>query len=114
MNTLEKTSGKSIKMRGRSIIYLHTEREANLSLFRFMKKQVLGGLSLVAGVVLSIPGVPGPGFLFFSLALLLLDYPAKSRLFLYLKGKRPFRIVRVMLWKKWSIFLLLPKTDQRG
>jgi hypothetical protein len=96
-------------IRGKKTHYLHTEKTQGESLLSFIKKQIIGFFCLILAIILSIPGVPGPGFLFFALALLLLDYPSKRRLFVYLKGKRFFRVVRLLLWKKLNVFLILPK-----
>jgi hypothetical protein len=96
-------------IRNRKIRYLHTERPEKQSLLSFLKKQIAGLLCLITSIILSIPGVPGPGFLFFAMALLLMDYPSKEKLFLYLKKKRFFRITRVLLWKKMTLFMVLPK-----
>lgn len=98
-------------IRGKRVHYLHTERLEKSNLTLYIKKQFFGVISLIICLVLSIPGVPGPGILFFALALLLLDYPGKDRLFLYLREKRYFRIVRVLLWKKLNIFLVLPTAN---
>jgi uncharacterized protein (TIGR02611 family) len=48
-----------------------------------------GILLLVAGLVLMIPGIPGPGFLliFLGLSILAVDYVWAHRLNTYLKGK---------------------------
>jgi hypothetical protein len=96
-------------LKSKKIRYLHTEKQDITSLTSFIKKQILGVTSLIICIILSIPGVPGPGFVFFILALLLLEYPGKTKLFLYLKTKRFFRISRVILWKKLHVFLVLPK-----
>jgi hypothetical protein len=96
-------------LKSKKIRYLHTEKQKATSFASFIKKQILGFISLIICIILSIPGVPGPGFVFFILALLLLNYPGKTKLFLYLKTKRIFRISRVILWKKLHIFLVLPR-----
>src|SRR5688572_22200884 len=40
-------------------------------------KNLLGVCVLLLGVVMTIPGVPGPGLITMLLALMLLDFPAK-------------------------------------
>ena len=40
-------------------------------------KNLLGVCVLLLGVVMTIPGVPGPGLIVVLLALMLLDFPAK-------------------------------------
>lgn len=41
----------------------------------------IAGLALVGlGIVLSLPGVPGPGFLTILLGIMLMDFPGKRRL----------------------------------
>jgi hypothetical protein len=43
-------------------------------------KNVLGVAVMTLGVVLSLPGVPGPGLLLILLAVTLVDFPGKRRL----------------------------------
>lgn len=43
-------------------------------------KNFLGGVLVVVGIVLSVPGIPGQGLLTAFAGLLLLDIPAKRRL----------------------------------
>lgn len=43
-------------------------------------KNICGALILALGMVLAIPGVPGPGILIALLGLMLMDFPAKRRL----------------------------------
>jgi hypothetical protein len=43
-------------------------------------KNLLGGLAVLGGVVLSLPGVPGPGLVLILIGLMLLDFPGKRRL----------------------------------
>src|SRR5262245_41743599 len=42
-------------------------------------KNVLGYILIVAGILLSIPGVPGQGFLTILIGLMLVDFPGKYR-----------------------------------
>ena len=43
-------------------------------------KNLLGLLLVAAGIVMAIPGVPGPGLLTIVFGILLLDFPGKRRL----------------------------------
>ena len=43
-------------------------------------KNVLGALAVVFGVVLSLPGIPGPGVLIIFVGIMLLDFPGKREL----------------------------------
>ncbi len=57
-------------------------------------KNVLGGIVVVLGLVLSLPLVPGPGFLFLLVGLGLVDFP----------GKRAFELRLVRLPRVLSSF----------
>ncbi len=97
-------------IRGRKIRHLHTERQEGEGVAYWVKKQILGLISLIICIILSIPGVPGPGIVFFALTLLLLDYPGKKRLFNYLRYKRWFRIARILIWRRMGVFMVLPES----
>jgi len=43
-------------------------------------KNLLGGILVVLGILMSIPGVPGQGILTILLGIMLLDFPGKRRL----------------------------------
>ncbi len=43
-------------------------------------KNILGVLLVALGVIMSVPGVPGQGFLTILLGIMLLDFPGKRRL----------------------------------
>jgi hypothetical protein len=43
-------------------------------------KNLLGGAVAVLGILLSLPGIPGPGLLLIFIGLTLLDFPGKRRL----------------------------------
>jgi hypothetical protein len=45
-----------------------------------LAKNILGVLLVALGVIMSIPGVPGQGFLTILLGIMLLDFPGKRRL----------------------------------
>lgn len=51
-------------------------------------KNVLGALAVALGVVLSMPGVPGPGILTILIGIMLLDFPGKRRLERWLITRR--------------------------
>ena len=55
-------------------------RRQGKSLALAILKNLLGGVLVVAGVALSLPGIPGQGLLTAFAGLLLLDIPAKRRL----------------------------------
>ena len=40
-------------------------------------KNLLGALAVVFGVILSLPGIPGPGLLMVLIGIMLLDFPRK-------------------------------------
>ena len=42
-------------------------------------KNLFGGLVIVAGLILSLPGVPGPGIVIMLIGLMLMDFPGKHR-----------------------------------
>jgi hypothetical protein len=51
-------------------------------------KNLTGGLVLAIGIVMAMPGVPGPGLLVILIAITLLDFPGKRRLERRLIGRR--------------------------
>jgi hypothetical protein len=51
-------------------------------------KNLLGLALVILGIVLSIPGVPGPGILTILIGLVLLDFPGKRRLVRLLARRR--------------------------
>lgn len=50
-------------------------------------KNLLGGVLVALGVLLSLPGVPGPGILTIVVGLMLLDFPGKRRVEQWLIGR---------------------------
>jgi hypothetical protein len=52
-------------------------------------KNVAGIVLVVVGFVLSLPGVPGPGFLTIFIGIMLLDFPGKTRLERWLVCRPP-------------------------
>ncbi|MBF0161041.1 MAG: hypothetical protein HQL88_02025 [Magnetococcales bacterium] len=91
------------------LYFVSVVQEAQAGLLVRLQRQLLGLLSLLLGLFLGIPGVPGPGFVFVALALVLLDFPGKNRLFGLLRHKRWFRVARVMIRQKMRVLLVLPK-----
>lgn len=43
-------------------------------------KNIIGFVLVIVGIVMSVPGVPGPGFLTILFGIALLDFPGKRRL----------------------------------
>ena len=43
-------------------------------------KNVLGGVTILVGAVLALPGIPGPGLLIMLFGIMLADFPGKRRL----------------------------------
>ena len=54
---------------------------------RLVLKNVLGSMLVLVGAILSIPIIPGPGFLIAAAGLLLLDFPGKRRMLRKLLNK---------------------------
>ncbi|MBL8955268.1 MAG: hypothetical protein JNK82_31125 [Myxococcaceae bacterium] len=54
-----------------------TRHETQLNPFLRVGKNLLGIVAFVLGLVMMIPGVPGPGVLTVLLAVVLLDFPGK-------------------------------------
>ena len=88
---------------------LHVERRENIGVIGFIKRQLIGLFFLIVGIILALPYVPGPGSLFIVLAFLIIDFPKKRELILYLKHKKFFRLARILLRKKINVLLVLPR-----
>lgn len=71
----------------------------------FFLRQAMGVLCVVIGLILAIPGVPGPGLVIVFLGILLFDFPGKIRLIHTLKVRRWFRLARIFLRKRMHILL---------
>lgn len=97
-----------VNLKFKKLIFFYVVRKEGVGLLEFLKRQALGFVSLVVGTVLSVPGVPGPGFVFFILAFLLIDFPKKKAAILFLRQKRWFRVARIVVRKKMNILLVLP------
>lgn len=78
-------------------------------------KNALGALLLVLGVILALPGIPGPGLAVFFIGFTLIDFPAKRRIELWLMRKPPVRrtIDRVRL-RFGRERLILDEADSRA
>jgi hypothetical protein len=50
-------------------------------------KNIVGAVVVILGVLLSLPGVPGPGLLTIFVGFLLLDFPGKRRLEVWLLNR---------------------------
>ncbi len=74
----------------------------------YILRQCVSLVLIVAGLLISIPGVPGPGFLIVFLGFLLLSFPGKRRVLNSLSHRRTFRQARVCLRKRVGITLVLP------
>jgi hypothetical protein len=59
---------------------LWRDRHAALRITGIVAKNVLGGMLVGLGIILSLPGVPGQGVLTILLGVMLLDFPGKRRL----------------------------------
>jgi hypothetical protein len=59
---------------------LWSDKSQAVRAFGYIGKNLLGVLLVVIGIVLSIPGVPGQGFLTILLGIMLLDFPGKRNL----------------------------------
>jgi hypothetical protein len=46
----------------------------------WISKNLLGGVAALLGILLSLPGIPGPGLLLIFVGLTLIDFPGKHRL----------------------------------
>ena len=51
-------------------------------------KNLSGGLAAALGIIMALPGVPGPGFLLILIGVMMLDFPGKRRLERSLIGRR--------------------------
>ncbi len=65
-------------------------------LFGLVFKNLLGGILVLAGVVLSVPGIPGQGFLTILIGLVIMDFPGKRKLELKIFRVGPVR--RAVNW----------------
>jgi hypothetical protein len=69
-------------------------RPRTIRVIGLIAKNILGLLLVALGVVLSLPGVPGQGVLTILLGIMLLDFPGRRRLELWLVSRpRVFKAV---------------------
>lgn len=54
-------------------------------------KNLLGFVALLLGIVMAVPGVPGPGLVVILLALMLLDFPGKYAAERWVVSRKPVR-----------------------
>ncbi len=99
------------RFRLRTRLFFYVTPPQHIGLLALLKRQLLGLLSLIVGTVLAIPGVPGPGFIFIALAIMLLDFPGKTALLSSIRNRRWFRIARILLHNRLNILLILPKAS---
>ena len=83
--------------------FLHRPRESMfaqlhpaLRVIALTLKNVLGGFLVLAGLALSLPGIPGQGVLTILIGLTLLDIPGKRRMELAIVRNR--RVLRGINW----------------
>lgn len=99
---------KRILPRPKHLHRLHiVELEYPRNSWRYVRRQGGAVLCLLVGMALSVPTIPGPGFAFVLLGILLGDYPRKQKFFLWLERKHFFRVTRVYLRREWNLLLLL-------
>lgn len=71
-------------------------RHAGLRWTGLIGRNLVGALVVVVGLLLSLPGVPGPGLLLLLIGVMMLDFPGKRGLERKLVG-RP-RVLRAINW----------------
>lgn len=78
-------------------------------------KNLLGVLVIVVGLVMSLPGVPGQGFLTLLLGLTLTDFPGKRKIELWIL-RRPvmLRVINGVRERAGRPPLILPEMDGPG
>jgi nitric oxide reductase large subunit len=59
---------------------LWSDKPAAVRLLAVFAKNLLGVVLVVLGILMSVPGVPGQGFLTILLGIMLLDFPGKRNL----------------------------------
>ncbi|HEV8584178.1 MAG TPA: hypothetical protein VGT02_04320 [Methylomirabilota bacterium] len=59
---------------------IHAARAASWHSPRSLARNALGALLIAAGLVMSVPGVPGQGLLTVLIGLMLVDFPGRRRL----------------------------------
>lgn len=82
-------------------------------ILKLVARQLAGLVLLGIGIVLAVPGVPGPGFLFIFSSLLVSVYPGKKKLVAWMQNKRFFRLTRVWLRRTLNVHLVVPRNGNR-
>lgn len=95
-------------MKQRKVFRIETDIRWANNPRQFLLYQLAGIVMFFIGVVLSLPYVPGPGWAFIIIALLITNYPGKSSFIAWIRKKAGFRYLRVYLKKKVNILLVLP------
>lgn len=67
------------------------ERHPVLRWAGLILKNIAGGLLVLVGIVMSLPGIPGPGVMTILLGIMLLDFPGKRGLELKLVRRQQVR-----------------------
>lgn len=88
---------------------IHLIFPRHLGLLHYLSRQLIALVIIIAGLLISIPGIPGPGFLLVISGVLLLSFPGKRALLHSLSGQKYFRYVRVCLRKRFNITLVMPE-----
>lgn len=100
--------------------FLHDEQppfmHGNHPLLRmvgFIAKNVVGAILLVAGAIMILPGVPGPGLMAIVWGIVLIDFPGKRRLEMRLIRK-PSVLASINRMRSWSHAgpLILDKAEE--
>ena len=63
------------------------ERHPVLRAVGIVAKNLIGFVLVILGVIMAVPGVPGPGVLAILLGIMLLDFPGKRRLEAFIVGR---------------------------
>ena len=81
-----------------------------LRLVGLVLKNLVGGILVIAGILLSLPLVPGQGILTILIGLLVMDFPGKKRLELRIVRFRPVnRAITIIRKKAGRNPLILPE-----
>ena len=75
-------------------------RRPVLRLAGLIAKNLLGGLLIIAGIIMSLPLVFGQGFLTILIGLVVMDFPGKRRLELLMFRIKPLRVAVNWIRKK--------------
>lgn len=70
-----------------------------------LRQYGFGVFLIIIGIIMAIPGVPGPGSISILLGILLFPFPGRDSIVKKLRSQWAFRKFRVWLYKRWGIFL---------